>query len=273
MLTIWIDCAWIVVDLVFCLYVEIELHPLTPVEWILGGAGLMFALGVLLATFFDLRQEDRKEARAREAHLVETGKLMERLATAEAKVETRLDIVTQLGVESVHKLQALTHTTREPVVTSILAATSQIETLQQQVSDLQQRQRRTLSVKQRHTLRDAVSVIKEHSPEFNFSIYYNWLDEEAQQYSLQFAQILLNLGACAVPSGTQQINDQIEGVVIRIKNHNAPVPVPPQATRLSEALTKANIPHSFADRFPTNPTAPIRDDYFDLVIGRKSEDG
>ena len=54
---------------------------------------------------------------------------------------------------------------------------------------------------------------------------------------------------------------------------NAPVPIPPQAMKLSEALARANSPHRFEDRVPEHPGMPIPDDYFDLCVGHKDNNG
>jgi hypothetical protein len=89
---------------------------------------------------------------------------------------------------------------------------------------------------------------------------------------LQLAQVLIPLGVSGVPDGIQEITDDMEGLIIRIKNHNALVPVPSSAMRLSDALTLANIPHRFANRFPSGPPPfPLDDNYFDLGVGRKPD--
>jgi hypothetical protein len=147
----------------------------------------------------------------------------------------------------------------------------QIRALERQVATLQNQLGRRLSNKQRETLREVIQGIAT-----NFrptcAIYYHWLDREAQQYALQLAQVLIPLGVSGVPGGTQEITDNVEGLVIRIKDHNASVPVPPSAMRLSEALTKANIPHRVANRFPSGPPPfPLDDNYFDLSVGRKPD--
>lgn len=177
-----------------------------------------------------------------------------------------------LGGETFRRLEALaTETTGNSVPTVIKAATSKIEALEQQLSDLRRGQGRTLSAKQRNVLRDAINAIRQDAPTFRFSICHNWLNEEAQQYARQFAQVLIPLNACGVPISTQEVADDLEGLVIRIKDHKASVPVPPNAMKLWTALSKAAIPCRFDNRYPTPPPFPLDDNYFDLAVGRKGD--
>jgi hypothetical protein len=106
---------WIVWDVVFSVYAELTVHKLTAPEWILAGSGILFAV---LAMIFEFRERERQSSNAAstsEAHLREMAALNERLAVSDAKVETRFNIITQLGVESVQRLQEVTHTTRQRI--------------------------------------------------------------------------------------------------------------------------------------------------------------
>jgi len=151
-------------------------------------------------------------------------------------------------------------------------AANEPEKLRQIVRALQNQQVRSLSNKQRNSLREAIQGIEKGTHPTSFRIYYNWLDVEAKQYASQLAQVLVPFGASNVPIGTREITDEVEGLVIRIKDHNAPIPVPPQAMKLWEVLSKAQISCRFDNRFRVSPhPIPLDDNYFDLAVGRKPE--
>lgn len=197
------------------------------------------------------------------------GSLRQELAESRSYQSGKLDVIAMLGGETFHKLQNLTNTNAQPVVASIEAATSRIETLEGQLKVIQRERQRFLSAKQRDVFRDAMRAILKDTV-LHFGIFYHYLDDEAGQYARQFVQILDPLGVTGVAVSTN-LPEAFEGLVIRIKDHNAPVPVPPSAMRLSEALSKAEIPHRFDDLPPPAHKAIPADDYFDLAIGRKPD--
>jgi hypothetical protein len=126
--------AWFVWDVVYCIYTQAEVRPLTKGELILAGSGAIFAVVALIFEHFDIRQKDREAAAVRETHLKEMGEIKERLAAASAKSDAKLDIVTILGVERVRGLQDVTQTTGEPISKTIESATQKIERLEAKVS-------------------------------------------------------------------------------------------------------------------------------------------
>lgn len=88
-MVIWIDCIWIVLDVAFCVYTEIELHPLTSTEWTLAGFGLLFAGASFVAEFLE-----------REAHAKEVGDMKLTAATGNANLSGKMDLVALLGGET-----------------------------------------------------------------------------------------------------------------------------------------------------------------------------
>jgi hypothetical protein len=123
---------WIVLGVAFSVVNEIWFHKMTPPEWILVGTGVVFAV---LALIFEFREREATKDRERadsETHLKEIAELRERLAANHAKLEAKMDVNLLLGAENVHRLQEVTHTTQEPVASSLLAAVQRIEELEHQ---------------------------------------------------------------------------------------------------------------------------------------------
>ncbi|HTT74861.1 MAG TPA: hypothetical protein VMF50_02675 [Candidatus Binataceae bacterium] len=144
-MAIWIDCIWILFDVVFCVYTEIELHPLTHTEWILAGFGLLFAVASLVAEFVE-----------REAHTQEVNDIKLTLATGQATLSGKMDVIAMLGGETFHQLQAATQTRDKPVASVIEAAKVEIEELRAKVEAREQREWRLLSVEQENEITEAV---------------------------------------------------------------------------------------------------------------------
>jgi len=152
-MVIWITSLWVLLDTAFCLYTEIELHPLTATEWILAGASLLFAVGALIAEFLE-----------REAHAKEIGDIKLGQATGHANLSGKLDVMALVGGETFRQLQAVTQTNDKPVRAVIEAATLKIELLTKQVSLLNETSRHVTSEQRRRFGRALPFVLPE---EFN----------------------------------------------------------------------------------------------------------
>ncbi len=123
---------WIVLGVAFSVVNEIWLHKMTPPEWILVGTGVVFAVSALIFEFREREATKDRERTASEAHLKEIADLRERLAANHAKLESKMDVNILLGAENVRRLQEVTHTTEQPVVSSLFAAVRRIEELEHQ---------------------------------------------------------------------------------------------------------------------------------------------
>jgi hypothetical protein len=89
-----------------------------------------------------------------------------------------------------------------------------IDALQHSLIELQQSQGRTISNRQRTALQEAAQEMgKDYHPTFH--VYYNWLDSEAKQYASLLAQVLVPVGAFGIPTGTREVTDEMEGLIIR----------------------------------------------------------
>jgi hypothetical protein len=270
MSTVWIDFGWIILDVAFCLYVELELHPLTATEWILGAGGLLIAIGSLVASFIELRQRDSEKAAADLAHAKESHELKELLASEAAKNAVRFDFTTQIGFESVRRFQEVTHTTQQPIASSLLAGTEQIEHLRTTVAQLQNQvasqSRRFLSDEQVQILIDELAPTSA-SESFSVQVTYNSANGEVEEYARQFwgiSSIARNVFFGLTP--TDEIAMDLKGIVIRVKDLESP---PPKARILSRALKKAGIAHKFVSRSVLFVSMQVPDDYVDLGIGRR----
>lgn len=96
-LSIWIDCVWILLDVVFCVYVETELHPLTDTEWILAAAGVLFALSALVAEFLDREARAKADFQQRQDHSDEVAQLRRQIESGQSYQSGKLDTIAQLS--------------------------------------------------------------------------------------------------------------------------------------------------------------------------------
>ncbi len=93
----------------------------------------------------------------------------------------------------------------------------------------------------------------------------NPVNSEAVSYGLQIWERLQDLVGYH-PSNLIPVD--LRGVFISVKTLN---PIPSRARKLSEALTRAHIPHDF--RVPQWPHETVMpDNYYELVIGKKKID-
>jgi hypothetical protein len=142
--------------------------------------------------------------------------------------------------------------------------------LEQTKADLASQRRRTLSSEQREILSAACAADLRANPTepLRFGVYYNLWNTEAGEYAINLCEIFSSAGMSGVPTSTNEaeIASNLEGVIIRMKDVRTP---PNGATRLSALLKKGLISHG--SRALNGPRSfPIKEDYFDLVIGRSS---
>jgi hypothetical protein len=156
--------AWFVWDVIYCVYTQAEIRPLTEGELILAGSGAVFAVVALILEHVDIRQKDRETAAARETHLKEMGEIKERLAAAAAKSDAKLDIVALLGVDRVRGLQDVTQTTGEPVAKSIEIATEKLSQLEKKVARYEERSWEPMSAEAREKLIAALRGFADKQP-------------------------------------------------------------------------------------------------------------
>src|SRR6516225_3008853 len=80
--------GWILWDVAFSVYTEVEVRNLTPPEWILAGSGVAIAVLALVFEFRERETQSDKEHQAQEAHLREISGLHERLASQSGKLDS-----------------------------------------------------------------------------------------------------------------------------------------------------------------------------------------
>jgi hypothetical protein len=162
---------WILWDVAFAVYTEIAVHKLTSPEWILAGTGILIAVAALIFEFREREATTRREHCDHISRLKAESEFKQRLAASDGKIETRLDVVTQLGIESVRKLQVVTHTADQSIGSSILAATSQIAVLTEQVTELTEATRHITPDQRRRFGQALPQVLPElfaRSPQFEY---------------------------------------------------------------------------------------------------------
>ncbi len=253
--------AWFLWDVGYAVYCESWGHPLTAGEWLWAASGAIFAVLAMIYEFKEKIADANNEASVRETHLKEIGGLKERLAASHGYQRAGFEHLSEGITTVLGEMRSPTFDMR--------VAVSQIEALTKTVSSLKtevkSQRRRSLTKQQTDILISELTS----SEVFNVTIVFNSSNAEAEEYARQFWGIN---GAGNIYFGltpTNEVPATLEGLVIRLKDHN--LPLPPRALRLSNALNKAKIPHRFVNRFAAQPAFPVSDDYFDLAVGRKSD--
>jgi hypothetical protein len=131
-MVIWITSLWILLDVAFCVYTEIELHPLTSTEWILAGSGVLVAVGALIAAFFD-----------RESHAKEVREFQRLIQTGQAHQSGKMEVLAIFQALSLKGLAGNTRTSDALPVNSI--SDEQIEKSKNEIEDLRRRPNKEFS--------------------------------------------------------------------------------------------------------------------------------
>lgn len=149
---------WIVFDVAISVRMMTSGYPLWEV-------GIWFGVGSALAvTAWIHEYREEKETDKRMEKLQETvGDLRQELSEARGYQAGKIDLVALLGGAVFNQLQDITHTSGEPVVTTIEMAAGQIRALETEVKDLTSMFWRRLTDDEKAQLKQKFSVIGQYS--------------------------------------------------------------------------------------------------------------
>jgi hypothetical protein len=124
---------------------------------------------------------------------------------------------------------------------------------------------RLLTEVQEWELAASIAVALERSSTaFNVVFIHSWLDGEAESYAQQIASVFKRFSLSGPPIAIERLPPSLEGVAISVDDPEHPSP---NALRMSEILTNAQIPHRFVVMRSYLPNK-AEQDRVEIVVGR-----